>query len=155
MKARHAVAEVLWSAVIMVQRRPPSISEFVYVSAREWLTLMSGILTVPFAILAFIFRNVRWIFVALAVCAFAFTVYRIWSYERRQLVDLDAHLAPRLRIEFDPLQLKFVSCTPVVGGLEMLYVRVLDARDFAGGKRLPCLSATNFTIGRRTVCSPV
>jgi hypothetical protein len=34
---------------------------------------------------------------------FAFTVYRIWSYERRQLVDLEAHLAPRLRFEFDPL----------------------------------------------------
>jgi hypothetical protein len=63
--------------------------------------------------------------VALAVSAFAFSVYRIWAYERRQLVELEAHLAPRLRIEFDPLQLKFVSSTPVVGSLEMLYVRVL------------------------------
>jgi hypothetical protein len=109
----------------MVQHRPPSISEFVYVSAREWLTLMSGILTVPFAVIAFVFPNVRWIFVALAVSAFGFTVYRIWFYERRQLVDLEAQLAPRLRLEFDPLQPKFVSLTPVVGSLEMLYVRVL------------------------------
>jgi hypothetical protein len=53
----------------MFQHRSPSISEFVYVSAQEWLTLMSGILTVPFAILAFVFPNVRWIFVALAVIA--------------------------------------------------------------------------------------
>jgi hypothetical protein len=109
----------------MVQHRPPSIREFVYVSAREWLTLMSGILTVPFSILAYRFPNVRWFFGALAVCAFAFTVYRIWAYERRQLVQLEAHLAPRLKIEFDPLQLKFVSSTTVVGSFEMLYVRVL------------------------------
>jgi hypothetical protein len=109
----------------VAQHRPPSISEFVNVSAREWLTLMSGILTVPFSFLAFWFPNVRWIFVALAACAFAFTVYRIWSYERRQLVDLEARLVPRLRIEFDPLQLKFVSSSNVVGSLEMLYVRVL------------------------------
>jgi hypothetical protein len=116
---------VSWGGMIMLQHRPPSIGEFVNVSAREWLTLMSGILTVPFSFLAFWFPNVRWIFEALAACAFAFTVYRIWFYERRQLVDLEAHLAPRLRIEFDPLQPKFVSPTRVVGSLEMLYVRVL------------------------------
>jgi hypothetical protein len=111
----------------MVQHRPPSIGEFVYVSAHEWLTLMCGILTVGFTILAYKFPNVRSLFGALAVCAFAFTVYRIWAYERRQLVELEAHLAPRLRIEVDPLQLKFVSSTPLalIGSLEMLYVRVL------------------------------
>jgi hypothetical protein len=109
----------------MVQHRLPSISEFVRVSAHEWFTLMAGVLTVPFAFLAYIFPNVRWFFVPLAVCAFAFTVYRIWAYERRQLVDLEAHLAPRLRLEFDPLQPKFVLLTPVVGSLELLYVRVL------------------------------
>jgi hypothetical protein len=108
----------------MVQHRPPSIGEFIYVSAREWLTLMSGILIVPFAILAYRFPNVRWLFGGLTVFAFAFTVYRIWAYERRQLVELETHLAPRLRIEFDPLQLKFVSSTTVVGSLKMLYVRV-------------------------------
>lgn len=109
----------------MVQHEPPSIREFIRVSAHEWLTLMSGILTVPFAIFAFLFPNVRWMFEALAASAFAFTVYRIWFYERRQLVDLEAHLAPRLRMEFAPLQPKFVSSTRVVGSLEILYVRVL------------------------------
>jgi hypothetical protein len=61
----------------MVQRRPPSIGEFVYVSAHESLTLMCGILTIGFTILAYKFPNVRSLFGALAVCAFAFTVYRI------------------------------------------------------------------------------
>src|SRR6516225_1734149 len=88
---------------------------------------MCGMLTIGFTILAYKFPNVRSLFGALAVCAFAFTVYRIWAYERRQLVELEAHLAPRLRIEVDPLQLKFVSSTPfaLIGSLEMLYVRVL------------------------------
>ena len=109
----------------MVRHQPPSLAEFFYVSAHEWLTLMVGSLTVPFTFLAYIFPNVRWFFVALAVCAFAFAVYRIWAYERRQLVELEDHLAPRLRIEFDPLQAKFVSSTKIVGSLEILYVRVL------------------------------
>ncbi len=123
----------------MVQHRPPSVREFVYVGAREWLTLMCGILTVPFTIVAYGFPNLRWLFVALAACAFALMVYRIWAYERRQLVELEAHLAPRLRIEFDPRQPKFISLTtartpdsklpyPLAGTgatFEMLYVRVL------------------------------
>lgn len=112
-------------------------------------------LTVPFAFLAYIFPNVRWFFVPLAVCAFAFTVYRIWAYERRELVDLEAHLAPRLRLEFDPLQPKFVLLTPVIGSLELLYVRVLARAISPVVKKLPCLFDTNFTVERRTVCSSV
>jgi hypothetical protein len=109
----------------MVQHQPPSAREFLQLGAREWLTSMSGWLSVPFAVLAFIFPTVRWFFAVLAACAFAPTFYRIWAQERRSLSEVEAHLAPRLRIEFDPLQPKFLSSTPTLGGVEMLYVRVL------------------------------
>jgi hypothetical protein len=65
------------------------------------------------------------VFAVLAACAFAPTFYRIWAQERLSLSEVEAHLAPRLRIEFDPLQPKFLSSTPTLGGVEMLYVRVL------------------------------
>jgi len=43
----------------------------------------------------------------------------------RQLVQNEQYLAPRLRLEFDPSQPKFVSPTTTVGNYKMLYVRVL------------------------------
>jgi hypothetical protein len=61
----------------------------------------------------------------MAILAFLFTAYRIWADERRQLVSLEQHLAPRLRIEFDPRQPKFVSVTSENSGFAILYVRVL------------------------------
>jgi hypothetical protein len=51
--------------------------------------------------------------------------YRIWADERNQLVAMELHLAPRVRLEFDPNRTKFVSPTDTIGDIKMLYVRVL------------------------------
>ena len=90
---------------------------------------MSGALTVPFSVLATALPSdwgyVRPIFGVMAVSFFSLTMYRVWATERERLITLEQHLAPRLRLEFDPTQPKFVSVTPVTGGFDMLYVRVL------------------------------
>jgi hypothetical protein len=88
---------------------------------------MSGIFTVPFTIVAVAVPSgyARGIFGTMAVAAVLFTAYRIWREERRQLVENKQHLAPRLRIEFDPYQPKFVSPTTTVDNYKTLYVRVL------------------------------
>jgi hypothetical protein len=67
----------------------------------------------------------RAIFGVMAILALGATAYRIWADERRLLKNLETHLAPRLRIEFDPNREKFVSTTPAQGGFDMLYVRIL------------------------------
>ena len=86
---------------------------------------MSGIFTVPFTVGTILYSGyARGIFGAMSILAFLYTAYRIWGDERKQLVALEQHLAPRLRIEFDPNQAKFVSITPA-GGFDILYVRVL------------------------------
>ena len=90
---------------------------------------MSGALTVPFTILAATLPSswgyARPIFGVMAVVLFSATVYRVWAREREQRISLEKHLAPRLRLEFDPNQAKFVSLTRTADGFNMLYVRVL------------------------------
>lgn len=87
---------------------------------------MSGIFTVPFTVGTILYSGSgRGIFGAMAVLAFLFTAYRIWSDERRQLVALEQHLAPRLRLEFDPRQPKFVNHTPTSKGMNMIFIRVI------------------------------
>jgi hypothetical protein len=90
---------------------------------------MSGALTVPFTLLATLLPSdwgyARLIFGVMAGVLFAVTVYRVWATERERLIVLENHLAPRLRLEFDPSQPKFVSVTPTQGGFNMLYLRVL------------------------------
>jgi hypothetical protein len=111
----------------MIRDPGPNLKSFSLVIWRDWGARMSGIFTVPFTLAAIIAPSGygRAIFGAMAILAFLVTAYRIWADERRRLVELEDHLAPRLRFEFDPKQAKFVSVTPAMGGVEMLYVRVL------------------------------
>jgi len=104
----------------------PNIKSFFLVIWYDWGALMSGIFTVPFTAGTILFSGYgRGIFGAMAILAFLFTAYRIWADERRQLVFLEEHLAPRLRIEFDPHQPKFLSMNAAGSGFAVLYVRVL------------------------------
>lgn len=111
----------------MLQHTHPSIREFFRVIWFDWAALMSGIFTVPFTIVAVAVSSgyARGIFGTMAVAAILFTAYRVWYEERRQLVENEQHLAPRLRLEFDPYLPKFVSPTHTYGNFRMLYVRVL------------------------------
>jgi hypothetical protein len=112
---------------LMARHSSPTIKGFLWVIWCDWGALMSGIFTVPFTIAAVLFPSgdARAIFGTMAVLAFLFTAYRIWADERRQLVTLEQHLAPRLRIEFDPKIAKCVSPTRTVNGIEMRYIRVI------------------------------
>ena len=89
---------------------------------------MSGALTVPFTILATVLPSdwnyARPIFGVMAALLFSITVYRVWAREREQRIALEKHLAPRLRLDFAPLQTKFVSKTSTLG-FDMLCVRVI------------------------------
>jgi hypothetical protein len=111
----------------MTQHSAPNIKHFSLVIWYDWGALVSGLFTVPFTVAAFIFPSGygRAVSSVMAVSAFLVTAYRVWADERRQLVELEGHLAPRLRLEFDPNQPKFVSVTPTQGGFDLLYVRVL------------------------------
>jgi hypothetical protein len=90
---------------------------------------MSGALAVPFTVVATVlpsnWGNTRLILGVMAVVFFLFTGYRLWARERAERIVLEKHLAPRLRLEFDPHKAKFVSLTPTLGGSDMLYVRVI------------------------------
>jgi hypothetical protein len=110
----------------MVQHRPPNIRGFFHVIWYDWGARMSGIFTVPFTLATIVFTGyARGIFGAMAIAAFLATAYQIWADERRLLVSLEQHLAPRLRIEFDPRSPKFVSPAVTANGIHMIYVRVL------------------------------
>jgi hypothetical protein len=113
----------------MNQSSLPSIRQFLGVIYRDWAARMSGALTVPFTLLATLLPSdwgyARLIFGVMAGVLFAVTVYRVWATERERLIALESHLAPRLGLEFDPNQPKFVSVTPTQGNFNMLYVRVL------------------------------
>lgn len=110
----------------MPQHSTPNIREFLRVLWNDWGTRMSGIFTVPFTIAAIVTSSAygQAIFGTMAVSAFLITAYRIWADERRKLVSLELHLAPGLRIEFDPQNPKFLSPVRTNNGIDMLYLRV-------------------------------
>jgi hypothetical protein len=111
----------------MVQHPSPTIRKFLGVIWYDWGARMSGIFTVPFTIAAVIVPSGhgRALFGTMAILAFIVTAYRIWADERWKLIDIERHLAPRLRFEFDPREANFVSSIQTNGGFYMLYVRVL------------------------------
>jgi hypothetical protein len=88
----------------MNQSAAPSVREFLRVIWLDWGTLMSRILTVPFAIAAVLLPSgyIRHGFGVMAVLALLWTAYRVWADERQHRLELEHHLAPRLPIEFDP-----------------------------------------------------
>lgn len=99
---------------------------FFQVIWHDWGARMSGIFTVPFTLATIGFSGyARGIFGAMAILAFFATAYQIWADERRLLTALEQHLAPRLRIEFDPRNVKFVSPVVTASGMRMVYVCVI------------------------------
>ena len=111
----------------MPQHSKPGIPEFFRVLWKDWGSRMSGSLAVPFTVAAIVLPSAHGqiLFGGLAVLAFLITGYRIWADERRLVFGLEQHLAPRLRIEFDPKISKCLSPTRTEGGIEMLYIRVI------------------------------
>src|SRR5215472_7743257 len=117
----------------MLQHREPDAREFLRVVWLDWAALVSGVFTIPFTIAAILLPSGygRAISGVMAILALLATSYRIWASERRQRVLLELHLAPRLRLEFDPHQPKFLHSTlaiPMSAGsstFRILYVRVL------------------------------
>jgi hypothetical protein len=104
----------------------PNIKGFFLVIWNDWGARMSGIFTVPFTIAAlFAPSEYRAIFAVMAILAFAITAYRVWADERRLLIGLEQHLAPRLRFEFDPQDDRFVCETSMFDYTEIVYIRVL------------------------------
>ena len=91
----------------------------------------------------------------MAILAFLVTAYRIWADERRRLVQLEDHLAPRLRFEFDPKQPKFVSVNTRDGGHRNALRQGAGASVVADRKQLPWLPATRLAVGRREICPAV
>jgi hypothetical protein len=110
----------------MEQHPAPNIKGFFLVIWNDWGARMSGIFTVPFTIAAlFAPSEYRAIFAVMAILAFAITAYRIWADERRLLIGLEQHLAPRLRFEFDPQDDRFVCETSTIDYQGIVYIRVL------------------------------
>jgi hypothetical protein len=110
----------------MEQHPGPNIKSFFHDIWYDWGARMSGLFTVPFTVAAlFAPSEYRAIFAVMAILAFAITAYRIWADERARLVVLEQHLAPRLRIEFDPHQAKFLHHTVTTTYVNMIYVRVV------------------------------
>ncbi len=112
----------------MDQSPLPSVRQFVWDAYQDWATLMSGALTVPFTAAA-IFLPPKWdyvrgLFGTMAVLSLSVGSYRLWADERRKRIEIERHLAPRLRIEFDPTQARFMHPTRTQGNAEALYVRV-------------------------------
>jgi hypothetical protein len=111
---------------LMEQHPAPNIKGFFLVIWNDWGARMSGIFTVPFTIAAlFAPSEYRAIFAVMAILAFGITAYRVWADERRLLIGLEQHLAPRLRFEFDPRHDRFVCETSMFDHTEIVYIRVL------------------------------
>jgi hypothetical protein len=110
-----------------MDRHPlPNIRGFFSVIWYDWGALMSGIFTVPFTLATIVFTGyARGIFGAMAILAFLATAYRVWADERRLLIGLEQHLAPRLGIEFDPRSRKFIAPVVTASGIRMIYMRVV------------------------------
>src|ERR1700722_4984225 len=113
----------------MDQSSPPGIRQFLSVVYQDWTALYErcghGSLYLTATLLPSHWGYTRPIFGVMAGRLFSVTVYRVRATERTRRIALEQDLAPRLRLEFDPNQPKFVSLTPALGGFEMLYVRVL------------------------------
>jgi hypothetical protein len=62
--------------------------------------------------------------VIIALCGLGFGGYLVWEEEARQHATLQERFKPRLRIEFDPTNPKFVAATRTDNGVDMLFVRV-------------------------------
>jgi len=90
---------------------------------------MTGALTVPFTGAAILlpprWDYVRGIFGLMAAFCLFISAYRVWAQEREQRISLEKRLAPRLRIEFDPREPKFMSPTRGAGNFNALYLRVI------------------------------
>jgi hypothetical protein len=113
----------------MEQSSSPSIGQFFRVAYWDWAARMTGALTVPFTAAAILlppkWDYVRGLFGLMAASCLFISAYRVWAQEREQRISLEKRLAPRLRIEFDPGEPKFMSPTHTVGNYSALYVRVI------------------------------
>jgi hypothetical protein len=54
----------------------------------DWMAIMSGVLSVPFGLIALFWGYARWIFGALSIIGAYCTTYRVWSIERLRVIDL-------------------------------------------------------------------
>jgi len=110
----------------MEQHPAPNIKGFFLVIWNDWLARMSaGIFAVTLTIGTTLFGGIgRDILGAVSLLAFFVTAYRVWSDERMRVIGLERHLSPRLRIEFDARNPKFVAATRTDNGVDMLFVRV-------------------------------
>jgi hypothetical protein len=111
----------------MEESPPPSVGQFAWDACHDWATLMSGVLTVPLS-LAAAFLPSRWDYVrgfsgVLAILSFSIASYRMWARERTKRIDLERHLAPNLRIDFNPRDEKFLTPARHVS-TQTLYLRV-------------------------------
>lgn len=70
----------------------PSIKEFIKAFGDQWLTKMSGPLTVPFTLLAFFVPQtwLKLLFAALAILCAAVSAYIIWAKERIKFLEEEA-----------------------------------------------------------------
>jgi hypothetical protein len=111
----------------MEQHLAPNIKGFFVVIWNDWLARMSaGVFAVTLTIGTTLFAGIgRDILGGVAILAFFITAYRVWADERRQLVSLEKHLAPRLRFEFDPQNDRFVCETSTIDYQGIVYIRVL------------------------------
>jgi hypothetical protein len=111
----------------MNKHSSPGFKGFFLVIWYDWAALMSGIFAVPFTVGAIVspWGSGQAIFAAMAIIALLITAYRAWADERNRVVALESHFAPRVRLEFDPTQPKFMSMTTAAPGFNILYVRVL------------------------------
>jgi hypothetical protein len=111
----------------MEQHPAPNTKGFLFVIWNDWLARMTaGVFAVTLTIGTTLFAGIgRDILGGVAMIAFFITAYRVWADERRLLIGLEQHLAPRLRFEFDPQDDRFVLETSTNNYQEIVYIRVL------------------------------
>jgi hypothetical protein len=111
----------------MEQHPVPNIKGFFHVIWNDWIARVSaGVFALAITVGTTLFAGIaRDILGAVAILAFFITAYRVWADERRLLIGLEQHLAPRLRLEFDPRHDRFVCETSMFDHTEIVYIRVL------------------------------
>src|ERR1700722_4309007 len=86
----------------------PSVWSFARAFRTHWLTAMSGSFSVPFTAAA-VFAGDKYqqvIFGCLALAAFWFSAYRVWRFERENVITLESQLEAAKASYPDPVELK-------------------------------------------------
>lgn len=78
----------------------PTVKEFVVMVWQDWGSRVSGVLSVPFTVLALLAKSdyARGIWGVLAFVALFLTIYQVWARERKKRREAEEKLVPTLKL---------------------------------------------------------